>query len=178
MQAPYQLVSAAAAAIPYSIAGIHQALIRSITIASAMSDLPTAAVSTPPSGLVFRQLFESVSSTYTYILGDETTGEALIIDPVLEKAGRDAKLAAELGLRLVVAINTHVHADHVSGTSKLKRLIPGLRSGVAAVSRAAADICLTDGDTVAFGCRHIKVLSQYACRRLSQLSHVNSCKLE
>lgn len=61
-------------------------------------------------GLFIRQLFEPVSSTYTYILADPTSREAVIIDPVLEKAERDATLARELGLTLTVALNTHVHA--------------------------------------------------------------------
>jgi sulfur dioxygenase len=61
--------------------------------------------------MLFRQLFDSETSAYTYLLADERTREAVIIDPVLE---RDAALISELGLRLVAALDTHVHADHVT----------------------------------------------------------------
>jgi glyoxylase-like metal-dependent hydrolase (beta-lactamase superfamily II) len=65
--------------------------------------------------LVFRQLFDPTSSTYTYLLGDSAAGEAVLIDPVFEHARRDAALLRELGLRLVATLDTHVHADHVTG---------------------------------------------------------------
>ena len=64
-------------------------------------------------GLIFQQLFETESSTYTYLLADETSGEALLIDPVLETVERDLKLIAELGLTLKYTLETHVHADHI-----------------------------------------------------------------
>ena len=62
--------------------------------------------------LLFRQLFDPVSCTYTYLLAD--AGEAILIDPVFDQAARDAALVRELGLRLVATVETHVHADHVS----------------------------------------------------------------
>jgi glyoxylase-like metal-dependent hydrolase (beta-lactamase superfamily II) len=65
--------------------------------------------------LVFRQLFDLQSSTYTYLLGDAASGEALIIDPVFENVRRDTALLRELGLRLVATLDTHVLADHVTG---------------------------------------------------------------
>ena len=65
--------------------------------------------------LVFRQLFDLESSTYTYLLADETTREAVIIDPVLEQVDRDLAFVAELGLTLRFALDTHVHADHITG---------------------------------------------------------------
>ncbi len=61
--------------------------------------------------MIFRQLFESVSCTYTYLLASRRGGEALIIDPVLEKVDRYIKLLEELDLKLVKAMDTHVHAD-------------------------------------------------------------------
>ncbi len=111
------------------------------------------------SGIVFRQLFEPVSSTYTYFLADPVSREAILIDPVVEKAERDAQLARELGFKLVMALNTHVHADHISGTAKLKTIVPGLKSAIAGISGAAADVCLREGDRIFFGSRYLRVLS-------------------
>jgi sulfur dioxygenase len=71
-------------------------------------------------GLIFRQLFEKESSTYTYLLADTVSKEAVLIDPVVETAERDAALCKDLGLKLVYGLNTHCHADHVTGTGKLK----------------------------------------------------------
>ena len=70
--------------------------------------------------MIFRQLFDSESSTYTYLLADTDTKEAVLIDPVIEKSERDAKLVRELGLSLKFVMNTHVHADHITGTGRLK----------------------------------------------------------
>ena len=70
--------------------------------------------------MIFRQLFESVSCTYTYLLGGRGGGEAIIIDPVLEKVDRYLKLLDELDLRLVKAVDTHVHADHITGLGALR----------------------------------------------------------
>ncbi|MSO54587.1 MAG: MBL fold metallo-hydrolase [Rhodospirillales bacterium] len=70
--------------------------------------------------MIFRQLFDSVSSTYTYILAARSGGEALIIDPVVEHVDRYLKLLAELKLRLVKAVDTHVHADHISALAVLR----------------------------------------------------------
>ena len=71
--------------------------------------------------LLFRQLFEKESSTYTYLLADTSSRDAIIIDPVLETVPRDAQLIRELGLNLKYALNTHVHADHVTGKAGLAR---------------------------------------------------------
>jgi hypothetical protein len=68
------------------------------------------------SPLLFRQLFEAESSTYTYLLADSVTGDAVLIDPVLETVDRDAKLITDLNLTLRYGINTHCHADHITGT--------------------------------------------------------------
>src|SRR6202162_1775517 len=70
--------------------------------------------------MIFRQLFDSVSSTYSYLLASRRGGEALIIDPVLEKVDRYLQLIAELELKLVKAVDTHVHADHVTGLGALR----------------------------------------------------------
>ena len=71
--------------------------------------------------LIFRQLIDPQSSTYTYLLGDQATGEAVLIDTVFEQARRDAALINELGLKLVATLETHVHADHVTGAWMHKR---------------------------------------------------------
>jgi sulfur dioxygenase len=106
--------------------------------------------------LVFRQLFDPQSSTYTYLLGDPASREAVIVDPVFEEVRRDAALIAELQLRLVCSLETHVHADHVTGASILKERT-GCRIALAKTSGAeGADRYLVDGDVVAFGGRHLE----------------------
>ena len=70
--------------------------------------------------MIFRQLFDSTSGTYTYILASRPGGEALIIDPVLEKVDRYLQLLRELDLRLVKAVDTHLHADHITGLGALR----------------------------------------------------------
>src|SRR5438067_2262720 len=70
--------------------------------------------------MIFRQLFDSTSGTYTYILASRPGGEALIIDPVLEKVDRYLQLIRELDLKLVKAVDTHLHADHITGLGALR----------------------------------------------------------
>lgn len=70
--------------------------------------------------MIFRQLFDSVSSTYSYLLASRRGGEALIIDPVLEKVDRYLQLVKELDLKLVKAVDTHIHADHITGLGALR----------------------------------------------------------
>ena len=70
--------------------------------------------------MIFRQLFDSVSGTYSYLLASRRGGEALIIDPVLEKVERYLQLVNELDLRLVKAVDTHLHADHITGLGALR----------------------------------------------------------
>ncbi len=70
--------------------------------------------------MIFRQLFDSVSGTYSYLLASRAGGEALILDPVLEKVDRYCQLLRELDLKLVKAIDTHLHADHVTGLGELR----------------------------------------------------------
>src|SRR5579872_1219768 len=70
--------------------------------------------------MIFRQLFDSVSGTYSYLLASRNGGEALIIDPVLEKVDRYLQLISELNLRLVKAVDTHLHADHITGLGALR----------------------------------------------------------
>jgi glyoxylase-like metal-dependent hydrolase (beta-lactamase superfamily II)/rhodanese-related sulfurtransferase len=70
--------------------------------------------------MIFRQLFDSTSGTYTYLLASRRGGEALIIDPVLERVERYLQLVRELDLRLVKAVDTHLHADHITGLGALR----------------------------------------------------------
>lgn len=72
--------------------------------------------------MLFRQLYEPESSTYTYLIGCEETGECVLIDPVLEAAERDLTVVQELDLRLAMTIETHIHADHVSSAARLRSL--------------------------------------------------------
>ena len=107
--------------------------------------------------LTFRQLFDTVSSTYTYLLGDSEKGEAVLIDPVFEHVRRDSALLRELGLRLVATLDTHAHADHVTGAWLLKQR-HGSAIMVAAASEARnADRLLAHGDRVDFGSRYVTV---------------------
>jgi sulfur dioxygenase len=70
--------------------------------------------------MIFRQLYDNVSGTYTYLLASRHGGEALIVDPVLERVDRYIQLLTELDLRLVKAVDTHLHADHVTGLAALR----------------------------------------------------------
>lgn len=101
-----------------------------------------------------------MTSTYTYLLGDEATGEALLIDPVVEKADRDSHLIIDLGLTLKFAVNTHMHADHITGTHALKaKLGKGVVSVIAAAAGAAADLHVKEGDKLHFGSRYVTVIA-------------------
>ena len=70
--------------------------------------------------MLFRQLFDRESSTYTYLIADRTSGEAILVDPVLEQVERDLKLLKELGLTLRYCMETHVHADHITGAAQMR----------------------------------------------------------
>ncbi|HWB48250.1 MAG TPA: MBL fold metallo-hydrolase [Stellaceae bacterium] len=107
--------------------------------------------------LIFRQLFDPQSSTYTYLLGDGRSRTAVLIDPVFEQVRRDAALIDELGLTLAATLETHVHADHVTGASLLKRRC-GSKIVVAKASGAeGADRYLVQDDVIGFGGRRLLV---------------------
>ena len=94
--------------------------------------------------MIFRQLFDSVSSTYTYLLASRRGGEALIIDPVLEKVDRYIQLLHDLDLKLIKAVDTHIHADHITGLGALRDkthciTVMGEQSGVDVVSMRVSD---------------------------------------
>jgi glyoxylase-like metal-dependent hydrolase (beta-lactamase superfamily II)/rhodanese-related sulfurtransferase len=103
--------------------------------------------------MLFRQLFDPETSTYTYLLADEASREAVIIDPVHEQFERDAGLIGELGLRLVAVLDTHVHADHVTAQGLLRERF-GAQSVMSERSGAVcADRLVKHGDRIEFG-RH------------------------
>ena len=109
--------------------------------------------------LIFRQLFDAASSTYTYLLADPHSREAVIIDTVYEQHLRDRALVEELGLKLIAALDTHCHADHVTG-AWLMRLATGCRIGISrryGEDLQGADLRLDHGDRVAFGKRGLEV---------------------
>lgn len=108
--------------------------------------------------MLFRQLFDSVSCTYTYLLASRAGGEALIIDPVLEKTDRYLQLIDELDLKLIKAIDTHCHADHITGLGKLRDAtrcitVMGAKTDVDVVSMR-----VNDGDTIEIENIALKVL--------------------
>ncbi len=101
--------------------------------------------------MIFRQLFEPETSTYTYVLGCERTSEAILIDPVLGMVERDSQVLAELGLKLKYTLDTHVHADHITAASAFRRRA-GSQSLVAeAAGIACADRYLRHGDRLEVG---------------------------
>src|ERR1700687_2701535 len=106
--------------------------------------------------LIFRQLFDPQSSTYSYLLGDTRACEAVLIDPVFEQARRDAALIQELGLKLIATLETHVHADHVTGAWLLKRQLGSDIVLSEASGATGADRLVAHGDRVKFGKRYLE----------------------
>ena len=101
--------------------------------------------------MLFRQLFDGESSTYTYLIADRTLKEALLVDPVLEQVSRDHQLLQELGLTLKFCLETHIHADHITGTGKLRELTGCLGIVPDKAHIACADRFLQDGETLQLG---------------------------
>jgi glyoxylase-like metal-dependent hydrolase (beta-lactamase superfamily II) len=101
--------------------------------------------------MLFRQLFDQETSTYTYLIADATTKEAVLVDPVIEQVERDLKLINELGLTLRYCLETHIHADHITGTGKLREL-KGCQGIVPEKAHATcADRFIKDGDVLQVG---------------------------
>ena len=101
--------------------------------------------------MLFRQLFEPLSSTYTYLLGCEQTGEAVLIDPVVNSVDRDLEAVAALGLKLAWTLDTHIHADHITAALHLKQQA-GSRIAAPAIDRLpCADLGVLDGVPFAVG---------------------------
>ncbi len=107
--------------------------------------------------MMFRQLYDAASSTYTYLLADPTTREAVLIDPVFEQHARDASLLRELGLTLLATVDTHCHADHVTGAWLMHAAL-GSRIGLSPMYGAAnVDLPLANGDLIRFGAHALRV---------------------
>jgi len=98
--------------------------------------------------MIFRQLFDSTSSTYSYVLASRHGGEALIIDPVLERVDRYIQLLKELDLRLVKAIDTHLHADHITGLYALRERTRCITVMGEQTKADVVSIRVADGDRV------------------------------
>ncbi|HSM81318.1 MAG TPA: MBL fold metallo-hydrolase, partial [Nodosilinea sp.] len=109
--------------------------------------------------LIFRQLFDADSSTYTYLLADPATNQAVLIDPVFEQHLRDRALVEELGLTLLATLDTHCHADHVTGAWLMQQAV-GSKIGISGRYGdmvTGADYLLDHGDVVTFGSRSLEV---------------------
>lgn len=101
--------------------------------------------------MIFKQLFEPDSSTYSYLLGCEETGQAVIIDPVIDTVERDLKVIKDLGLNLRYSLETHIHADHLTGARKL-RALAGSKIVVPAMDGlSCADLGIREGEEFSVG---------------------------
>lgn len=110
--------------------------------------------------MLFRQLFDAESGSYTYLLADPASRQAALIDSVYGQVDRDATLIRELELDLKYLLETHIHADHVTGTEVLKQRFPGARSVISAQSGCAcADVSVHDGDSLLLGAYSIWILA-------------------
>jgi len=109
--------------------------------------------------MIFRQLYDLTSSTFTYLLACKRTGEAVLIDPVYELAQRDLALIYELGLTLTHVLDTHCHADHVTASWELKRHTACKNGSAKTIGASNVDLALSDGDVIHFGDEHLEVLA-------------------
>jgi sulfur dioxygenase len=108
--------------------------------------------------MIFRQLFDHESSTYTYLLGKRQGGEALLIDPVLERTTQYVRLIEELDLKLVLAVDTHIHADHVTALGALREQT-GCASAMGAMTRTeCVSLHFSEGDKLRVDGLELEVL--------------------
>ncbi len=109
--------------------------------------------------MIFRQLYEIETGTCTYLLADSRCKEAVIIDPVLEMVDRDARIIRELNLKLLWILDTHVHADHITGASALRERFSDSKVGLSRNSGVdCADRFLREGEEVRFGNHSLHVV--------------------
>jgi glyoxylase-like metal-dependent hydrolase (beta-lactamase superfamily II)/rhodanese-related sulfurtransferase len=107
--------------------------------------------------MLLRQLFDRETWTYTYLIADEKSGEAVLIDPVIDQLERDIKLLDELGLKLVYTLDTHAHADHITGSGLLRKRL-GSKAVIGANAGAeGADLLVDDGSRLRFGSLELEV---------------------
>lgn len=109
--------------------------------------------------MLIRQLFDPETWTYTYLLADTGSPEAIIIDPVLNQVERDMRLVSEMGVELTYTLDTHVHADHISGSGELRRRTGALSGMAAANGVDCVDRQLNHGDMLLFGKQMLEVRS-------------------
>ena len=101
--------------------------------------------------MLFRQLFEKTSSTYTYLIACPDTGESVLIDPVLETADRDLEALRALGVKLTYTLETHIHADHLSGALRLRAITDCKAAGPAMENLACRDVGVREGEVFRVG---------------------------
>lgn len=109
--------------------------------------------------MLFRQLFDAETSTYTYLIADETTKQAILVDPVLEQVERDRTLLEQLDLTLLYCLETHIHADHITGTGKLRELTGCLGIVPQNAKANCADRFIGDGEVLRVGSVEIKAIA-------------------
>ena len=117
------------------------------------------AVARPRAGghVIFRQFIDPETSTHTYLLADEASREAVLIDPVLEQFERDRALLCELELSLLYTLETHVHADHITAADRFRKDTGSQVALSAAAGVEATDLKLRDGDMIRFGSMTLEV---------------------
>ena len=101
--------------------------------------------------MIFRQLFEPVSSTYTYLLGCDATGQALLIDPVVNSIDRDLQVLQSLGLTLAFTLDTHIHADHITAALQLKQRVASKIAAPAIDGLPCVDVGIVEGSPFRLG---------------------------
>ncbi len=109
--------------------------------------------------MIFRQLFDHKTWTFTYLLGDDHTHEAVIIDPVVDQMMLYERLIGELGLKLAYAIDTHVHADHVTALGTLRERFGALTVHGKGSGAVCVDRNVTDSETIVFGEHMLKAIA-------------------
>lgn len=116
--------------------------------------------------MILRQLFDLESSTYTYLIADPHSKEAILVDPVLEQVERDYQLLKKLGLNLKYCLETHIHADHITGTGELRKLSNA--QGIVPINAQAqcADHHIKDGEIITVG--------EVAIKAIETLGHTDS----
>ena len=101
--------------------------------------------------MIFKQLFEPFSSTYTYLIGCEETGHAILIDPVIATIDRDLNELKKYGLKLAYSVDTHIHADHITGALELKNRVGSKIANPIIDRLPCADTYLVDGEPLKIG---------------------------